>query len=122
MLVRVVMQRLAKVLLRQSLVLGAGSLCFGFAALAVLTNCCCPPLRLLLLCLLLLLLRLLSPPPFRDNIIDKHGVQTTEVWGWSHLVAGGFVEYVDTEEEETTLIAMTMKDLAMQREAVSVGV
>lgn len=34
-------------------------------------------------------------------------------------MAGGYVEYVDTEEEETTLIAMTMKDLELQREAVS---
>jgi hypothetical protein len=42
-----------------------------------------------------------------------------EVWGWGQLVSGGFVEYVDTEEEETTLIAMTMKDLALQRDAVS---
>jgi hypothetical protein len=43
-----------------------------------------------------------------------------EVWGWGQLVSGGFVEYVDTEEEETTLIAMTMKDLALQRDAVSI--
>jgi hypothetical protein len=43
---------------------------------------------------------------------------TDEVWGWGQLVSGGFVEYVDTEEEETTLIAMTMKDLALQRDAV----
>lgn len=50
---------------------------------------------------------------------EQTGMMTDEVWGWSHLVSGGFVEYVDTEEEETTLIAMTMKDLALQREAVS---
>jgi DNA-directed RNA polymerase II subunit RPB2 len=46
------------------------------------------------------------------------GEETEAVWGWGQLVAGGFVEYVDTEEEETTLIAMTMKDLALQRDAV----
>jgi DNA-directed RNA polymerase II subunit RPB2 len=44
---------------------------------------------------------------------------TDQVWGWHHLVSGGYVEYVDTEEEETTLIAMTLKDLNLQREAVS---
>jgi len=51
--------------------------------------------------------------------VDEAGNDLDEVWGWQHLVSGGFVEYVDTEEEETTLIAMTMKDLALQREAVS---
>jgi hypothetical protein len=29
------------------------------------------------------------------------------------------LKYVNTEEEETTLLAMTMKDLALQRDAVS---
>lgn len=53
-------------------------------------------------------------------MLDANGNDTGDSWGWSHLVSGGFVEYVDTEEEETTLIAMTMKDLALQREAVSV--
>eukprot|EP00878_Enallax_costatus_P009529 GHUV01009957.1.p1 GENE.GHUV01009957.1~~GHUV01009957.1.p1 ORF type:complete len:1020 (+),score=255.55 GHUV01009957.1:227-3286(+) len=55
----------------------------------------------------------------REDVYDPTGNPTGEIWGWSHLVAGGFVEYVDTEEEETTLIAMTMKDLALQREAKS---
>jgi hypothetical protein len=50
-------------------------------------------------------------------ILDEEGRETP--WSWNQLVSGGFVEYVDTEEEETTLIAMTMRDLAMQREAVS---
>lgn len=55
----------------------------------------------------------------REPIVDEAGNDLDEVWGWQHLVSGGFVEYVDTEEEETTLIAMTMKDLALQREAKS---
>jgi hypothetical protein len=52
--------------------------------------------------------------------LDEHGVpledpQTGEVlvneWNWSMLLRKGFVEYVDTEEEEMTMIAMTIKDL-----------
>lgn len=35
---------------------------------------------------------------------------------------GGCVEYVDTKEEETTLIAVTLKHLDLQRQAVSVAV
>ena len=55
----------------------------------------------------------------RDNVINEEtGEVTDQVWGWHHLVSGGYVEYVDTEEEETTLIAMTLKDLNLQREAV----
>jgi hypothetical protein len=37
-------------------------------------------------------------------------------------VADGFVEYVDTEEEETTMIAMTIKDLQAARANPQVGV
>eukprot|EP00879_Flechtneria_rotunda_P010808 GHRR01011294.1.p1 GENE.GHRR01011294.1~~GHRR01011294.1.p1 ORF type:complete len:1068 (+),score=370.65 GHRR01011294.1:1153-4356(+) len=53
----------------------------------------------------------------RAPLYDQEGNDTGEYWSWSHLVASGMVEYVDTEEEETTLIAMTMRDLALQREA-----
>uniref|UniRef100_A0A383VP27 DNA-directed RNA polymerase subunit beta n=1 Tax=Tetradesmus obliquus TaxID=3088 RepID=A0A383VP27_TETOB len=54
----------------------------------------------------------------RHPVIDAAtGEETEAVWGWGTLVAQGFVEYVDTEEEETTLIAMTMRDLALQRDA-----
>ena len=28
--------------------------------------------------------------------------------GWHDLVAKGFIEYIDTEEEETTMISMTI--------------
>jgi DNA-directed RNA polymerase II subunit RPB2 len=31
--------------------------------------------------------------------------------GWHDLVAKGFIEYIDTEEEETTMISMTINDL-----------
>jgi hypothetical protein len=36
-------------------------------------------------------------------------------WRWGTLVSKGFVEYVDTEEEETTMIAMHIRDLAASR-------
>ncbi|KAL3690175.1 hypothetical protein R1sor_016484 [Riccia sorocarpa] len=35
--------------------------------------------------------------------------------GWHELVAKGFIEYVDTEEEETTMISMTISDLVNAR-------
>ena len=34
---------------------------------------------------------------------------------WNDLVATGCIEYVDTEEEETTMIAMTIDELVGQR-------
>ncbi|CAA0825111.1 DNA-directed RNA polymerase II subunit 2 [Striga hermonthica] len=35
--------------------------------------------------------------------------------GWHDLVAKGFIEYIDTEEEETTMISMTINDLVSAR-------
>ncbi|KAK9092542.1 hypothetical protein Syun_027453 [Stephania yunnanensis] len=35
--------------------------------------------------------------------------------GWHDLVAKGYIEYVDTEEEETTMISMTINDLVTAR-------
>ncbi|KAJ7556830.1 hypothetical protein O6H91_05G100400 [Diphasiastrum complanatum] len=35
--------------------------------------------------------------------------------GWFELVSKGFIEYVDTEEEETTMISMTISDLINAR-------
>ena len=34
--------------------------------------------------------------------------ESAEEDGWHHLLAKGFIEYVDTEEEETTMISMTI--------------
>ncbi|KAK8934248.1 DNA-directed RNA polymerase II subunit RPB2 [Platanthera zijinensis] len=36
--------------------------------------------------------------------------------GWHDLVAKGFIEYIDTEEEETTMISMTINDLVNARQ------
>ncbi|KAG9447823.1 hypothetical protein H6P81_013951 [Aristolochia fimbriata] len=40
----------------------------------------------------------------------------SEEEGWHSLVEKGYVEYIDTEEEETTMISMTIADLAFARE------
>ncbi|KAI5079014.1 hypothetical protein GOP47_0006685 [Adiantum capillus-veneris] len=40
--------------------------------------------------------------------------ETTEL-GWNDLVAKGFIEYIDSEEEETTMISMTIQDLVNAR-------
>lgn len=34
--------------------------------------------------------------------------ESPEDGGWHDLVAKGFIEYIDTEEEETTMISMTI--------------
>ena len=33
-------------------------------------------------------------------------------WSWQHLVDNGLMEYVDVEEEESTLICMSLDDYA----------
>lgn len=43
--------------------------------------------------------------------IDKLKEREYESYGWQDLVAGGVVEYVDVNEEETAMIAMTPDDL-----------
>lgn len=35
--------------------------------------------------------------------------------GWHDLVAKGFIEYIDTEEEETTMISMTISVSKLSR-------
>jgi len=40
-----------------------------------------------------------------------------EPFGWSGLIGNGLIEYIDTEEEETVMIAMTMDDLVNARRA-----
>ena len=37
-------------------------------------------------------------------------------WKWSNLISNGFVELLDTDEEETALISMTWKELDDIRE------
>ncbi|KAH0881931.1 hypothetical protein HID58_058027 [Brassica napus] len=41
--------------------------------------------------------------------------ESAEEDGWHHLVAKGFIEYIDTQEEETTMISMTINDLVQAR-------
>ncbi|KAG2318468.1 hypothetical protein Bca52824_011681 [Brassica carinata] len=41
--------------------------------------------------------------------------ESAEEDGWNQLLAKGFIEYVDTEEEETTMISMTINDLVQAR-------
>jgi len=40
---------------------------------------------------------------------------------WNDLVTSGFIEYVDTEEEETTMISMTIEDLLAAQTAEAAG-
>ncbi|XP_054778431.1 DNA-directed RNA polymerase II subunit RPB2-like [Prosopis cineraria] len=49
---------------------------------------------------------------------DIHALQqreSPEEGGWHDLVSKGFIEYIDTEEEETTMISMTINDLVQAR-------
>ncbi|KAF5177382.1 Dna-directed rna polymerase subunit beta, partial [Thalictrum thalictroides] len=41
--------------------------------------------------------------------------ESAEEMGWHDLVQKGYIEYVDTEEEETTMISMTINDLVTAR-------
>ncbi|KAI4312159.1 hypothetical protein MLD38_037002 [Melastoma candidum] len=41
--------------------------------------------------------------------------ETLDKSGWDNLVENGFIEYLDTEEEETTMISMTIDDLVQAR-------
>ncbi|XP_039830932.1 DNA-directed RNA polymerase II subunit RPB2-like isoform X2 [Panicum virgatum] len=42
--------------------------------------------------------------------------QETPDEGWHELVSKGYIEYIDTEEEETTMISMTINDLINARQ------
>ncbi|KAL9691169.1 hypothetical protein QQ045_011588 [Rhodiola kirilowii] len=54
-------------------------------------------------------------------LIKKRDIQQMQLrespddFGWHDLVAKGFIEYVDTEEEETTMISMTISDVVTAR-------
>jgi len=50
----------------------------------------------------------------KEDIIKLQHKEATG-YGWKNLVANGYIEYVDTEEEETTMIAMSIKDLEKAR-------
>ncbi|KAI8471554.1 MAG: RNA polymerase II second largest subunit [Monoraphidium minutum] len=51
-----------------------------------------------------------------ETSYDEAGNVVEEQWGWHKLVSSGLIEYVDTEEEETTMIAMHIRDLTASRE------
>ncbi|KAK9052552.1 hypothetical protein SSX86_029182 [Deinandra increscens subsp. villosa] len=51
----------------------------------------------------------------KKDILALQQRESVEECGWHDLVAKGFVEYVDTEEEETTMISMTINDLIQSR-------
>ncbi|KAF5833422.1 RNA polymerase II second largest subunit [Dunaliella salina] len=51
----------------------------------------------------------------KSDIIKLQQSEGTS-YGWNDLVSNGYIEYVDTEEEETTMIAMNIKDLAAARQ------
>ncbi|KAL0306867.1 UNVERIFIED_CONTAM: DNA-directed RNA polymerase II subunit RPB2 [Sesamum radiatum] len=52
---------------------------------------------------------------FLDEWSTENFEETPEEYGWHDLVRKGFIEYVDTEEEETTMISMTINDLHNSR-------
>ncbi|KAJ4703477.1 DNA-directed RNA polymerase subunit beta [Melia azedarach] len=47
----------------------------------------------------------------KRDILALQQRESPEDGGWHDLVAKGFIEYIDTEEEETTMISMTINDL-----------
>lgn len=51
--------------------------------------------------------------------VDEEDEMGSQSYGWSSLVANGIVEYIDGEEEETVMIAMTPEDLELSRQAQS---
>ncbi|KAK3248848.1 DNA-dependent RNA polymerase II [Cymbomonas tetramitiformis] len=56
----------------------------------------------------------------RTDIVQLQNRETTS-FGWHDLVAAGLIEYVDTEEEETTMISMTINDLQGARSNMESG-
>jgi len=51
----------------------------------------------------------------KRHVRQLHMGDDEHPFGWSELVENGFVEFVDTEEEETIMVAMTIDDLASAR-------
>ncbi|CAA0816195.1 DNA-directed RNA polymerase II subunit 2 [Striga hermonthica] len=51
----------------------------------------------------------------KNDILALQQRESLEEYGWHDLIRKGFIEYVDTEEEETTMISMTINDLMNSR-------
>ncbi|KAF9611039.1 hypothetical protein IFM89_026390 [Coptis chinensis] len=51
----------------------------------------------------------------KKDIMALQQRESAEEGGWHELVEKGYIEYVDTEEEETTMISMTINDLVQAR-------
>ncbi|KAK3011556.1 hypothetical protein RJ639_011272 [Escallonia herrerae] len=51
----------------------------------------------------------------KKDIIALQQRESVKECGWHDLFAKGYIEYVDTEEEETTMISMTVNDLIASR-------
>ena len=57
----------------------------------------------------------------RDIRRLQEEVDLPDGFGWPNLIENGCIEYVDTEEEETTMIAMNISDLAEARQKLALG-
>ncbi|KAK4486930.1 hypothetical protein RD792_006241 [Penstemon davidsonii] len=51
----------------------------------------------------------------KKDILALQQRESADEYGWHDLVRNGFIEYVDTEEEETTMISMSINDLLNAR-------
>ncbi|KAL7000396.1 DNA-dependent RNA polymerase II [Sarracenia purpurea var. burkii] len=51
----------------------------------------------------------------KKDVLALQQRESIEEGGWHDLVSKGFIEYIDTEEEETTMISMTINDLISAR-------
>ncbi|KAK9463712.1 DNA-directed RNA polymerase II subunit RPB2 [Lipomyces oligophaga] len=51
-----------------------------------------------------------------NKLIDDFDSTNSDRFGWDSLVEEGVVEYIDAEEEETVMIAMTPEDLEFSRQ------
>ncbi|KAL3848853.1 hypothetical protein ACJIZ3_010735 [Penstemon smallii] len=51
----------------------------------------------------------------KKDIIALQQRESADEYSWHDLVRNGFIEYVDTEEEETTMISMSINDLLNAR-------
>ena len=52
---------------------------------------------------------------FTKNKLNRLADREMTQYGWNNLLADGVIEFLDTEEEETSLICMTPEDLAEGR-------